>query len=58
MPMSATAYYAAHAQTLREHGAMNAARLWPRRRIGRPRPTIPGPRYPPPQRRLPGTWSR
>ncbi|WP_329449302.1 hypothetical protein OG906_42745 (plasmid) [Streptomyces sp. NBC_01426] len=30
----------------------------PRRRIGRPRPTIPGPRYPLPQRRLPGTWSR
>ncbi|WP_326793998.1 hypothetical protein OHA79_52220 (plasmid) [Streptomyces sp. NBC_00841] len=28
----------------------------PRRRIGRPRPTRPGPRYPLPPHRLPGTW--
>ncbi|MGW2089083.1 hypothetical protein [Streptomyces sp. NPDC001880] len=35
MTMSATAkaYYAAHTQALREHGAMNAARLWPRQAL-------------------------
>ncbi|MFI0915480.1 hypothetical protein [Streptomyces abikoensis] len=29
MSPSAEAYYAAHTQHLREHGAMNAARIWP-----------------------------
>ncbi|MEV5139678.1 hypothetical protein AB0K71_17865 [Streptomyces syringium] len=35
MPMSAAAkaYYEAHTQALREHGAMNAARLWPRQAL-------------------------
>ncbi|GAA2733421.1 hypothetical protein [Streptomyces nogalater] len=35
MPMSAAAeaYYAAHRQSLREHGAMNAARIWPRQAL-------------------------
>ncbi|MCX5079188.1 hypothetical protein OHA84_38255 (plasmid) [Streptomyces sp. NBC_00513] len=35
MPMSETAraYYAAHTQALRDHGAMNAARLWPRQAL-------------------------
>ncbi|MEU4729647.1 hypothetical protein [Streptomyces sp. NPDC023588] len=35
MPMSAgaKAYYDAHAQALREHGAMNARRLWPRQAL-------------------------
>ncbi|MFI5752540.1 hypothetical protein ACIBBE_43370 [Streptomyces sp. NPDC051644] len=33
MPMSAKVYYAAHTQALREHGAMNAARLWPRQAL-------------------------
>ncbi|MFF9638798.1 hypothetical protein ACF1D2_29990 [Streptomyces bacillaris] len=28
-----------------------------RRRIGRPRPTLPGPRRPIPPRRLPGPWN-
>ncbi|MDJ0385247.1 hypothetical protein [Streptomyces sp. G-G2] len=30
----------------------------PRRRIGRPRPQRPGPRYPLRPDRLPGTWRR
>lgn len=30
----------------------------PRRRIGRPRPQRPGPRYPHRPDRLPGAWSR
>ncbi|MFH9749887.1 hypothetical protein ACH4MN_36370 [Streptomyces anulatus] len=30
----------------------------PRRGIGLPRPQRPGTRYPLPQHRLPGTWSR
>ncbi|MFC8174980.1 hypothetical protein [Streptomyces sp. NPDC057325] len=35
MPMSAAAkaYYEDHFQALREHGAMNAARLWPRQAL-------------------------
>ncbi|MET9694287.1 hypothetical protein ABZY81_38710 [Streptomyces sp. NPDC006514] len=35
MPVSETAlaYYEAHTQALREHGAMNAARLWPRQAL-------------------------
>ncbi|WP_329202800.1 MULTISPECIES: hypothetical protein [unclassified Streptomyces] len=35
MPMSQTtrAYYAAHTQALRDHGAMNAARIWPRQAL-------------------------
>ncbi len=28
----------------------------PRRRIGRPRPAVPGPRYPHRPRRLPRSW--
>ncbi|WP_328959798.1 hypothetical protein [Streptomyces virginiae] len=33
MPSDAEAYYAAHTQALREYGAMNAARLWPRQAL-------------------------
>lgn len=35
MPMSAAAkaYYESHFQALRDHGAMNAARLWPRQAL-------------------------
>ncbi|MFJ3883054.1 hypothetical protein ACIPW5_37110 [Streptomyces sp. NPDC090077] len=35
MPTSETAkaYYAAHTQALRDHSAMNAARLWPRQAL-------------------------
>jgi hypothetical protein len=33
MSAAAKAYYDSHFQALREHGAMNAARLWPRQAL-------------------------
>ncbi|MEV6251067.1 hypothetical protein AB0M38_33600 [Streptomyces sp. NPDC051742] len=53
MPMSAAAeaYYAAHTQSLREHGAMNAARLWPRQALQYT--TVNGARFLPFQSRIP-----
>ncbi len=53
-PRPGTAGAPVRAQPLLRLGGFIVLTPRPRRRIGRPRPTTPGPRYPLPQRRLPG----